>query len=85
MPIIKFSVDWWNSLHQPASIIRAEGPSIHASMLTPLLLMAFAYMALFGALVLLAMRDELIARRIARLERRSASEDAGGVSELTAS
>ena len=85
VPIIKFSVDWWNSLHQPASVIRADGPSIHPSMLTPLLLMAFAYMTLFGALVLQSMRDELVARRVVRLERRSseaADNAGGGVSEL---
>ena len=69
VPIIKFSVDWWNSLHQPASVIRADGPSIHSSMLTPLFLLAFAYMTLYGALLIAAMRNELIARRLARLEK----------------
>ena len=39
LPIIKFSVEWWNTLHQPASILRADGPAIHPSMLTPLLVM----------------------------------------------
>ena len=67
VPIIKFSVDWWNSLHQPASILRAEGPSIHASMLTPLFLMIAGYMALYVAFLLLSMRNELTERRIARL------------------
>ena len=78
VPIIKFSVDWWNSLHQPASIIRSAGPSIHGSMLTPLLLMAIAYMAIYGALVLQSMRNELAARRIARLEQ----QDAATISEV---
>ncbi len=59
IPIIKFSVDWWNSLHQPASILRANGPSIHQSMLTPLFLMGFGYMALFATLLLISMRAEL--------------------------
>src|SRR3989338_2556482 len=45
VPIIKFSVDWWNTLHQPASVVRVEGPAIHPSMLTPLLLMAIGYSA----------------------------------------
>src|SRR6202008_4671371 len=40
LPIIKFSVDWWNTLHQPASLVRAGGPAIHSSILAPLLVMA---------------------------------------------
>lgn len=68
VPIIKFSVDWWNSLHQPASVIRADGPTIHGSMLTPLLLMGLAYSLLFAALLFMAMRAEIAERRIARLE-----------------
>jgi len=62
LPIIKFSVDWWNTLHQPASVIRFDGPTIHASQLWPLLVMALAFTALMTALVLTAMRT-LIARR----------------------
>ena len=69
IPIIKFSVDWWNSLHQPASVFRAEGPTIDPAMLTPLLLMAGAYMAAYGAMAFASMRNELAARRLARLER----------------
>lgn len=69
IPIIKFSVDWWNSLHQPASILRGDGPTIHSSMLTPLLLMIGAYMLGYAALLIQSMRNELAARRIARLER----------------
>src|SRR5512147_2652640 len=42
IPIIKFSVDWWNTLHQPASVVRLDGPAIHPSMLAPLLIMAAA-------------------------------------------
>lgn len=68
IPIIKFSVDWWNSLHQPASVMRGGGPSIHGSMLTPLLLVGLGYSLLFAALLLVAMRAELAERRIARLE-----------------
>ena len=68
VPIIKFSVDWWNSLHQPASVFRADGPSIHSSMLTPLLLMGLAYALVFTALLFTSMRAELAERRIARLE-----------------
>src|ERR1043166_2177592 len=43
LPIIKFSVDWWNTLHQPASVIRIGGPAIHPAILTPLLVMALAF------------------------------------------
>lgn len=68
VPIIKFSVDWWNSLHQPASVVRAGGPSIHADMLTPLVLMGLAYSLIFAALLLTLMRAEIAERRIARLE-----------------
>jgi len=68
VPIIKFSVDWWNSLHQSASVIRPDGPTIHPEMLTPLLLMGLAYMLLFAALLFISMRAEITERRIARLE-----------------
>ncbi len=68
VPVIKFSVDWWNSLHQPASILRPDGPTIHAAMLTPLFLMIAAYMAIYVALLVASMLNELISRRIARTE-----------------
>jgi heme exporter protein C len=67
IPIIKFSVDWWNSLHQPASVFRMGGPSIDPSMLWPLLVMGLAYMALFLGLHLVSMRSELAARKIRTL------------------
>jgi len=68
VPIMKFSVDWWNSLHQPASVFRGGEPTIDSSMLAPLLLMALGYTVLFLALLLSSMRNEIAARRIARLE-----------------
>ncbi len=68
VPIIKFSVDWWNSLHQPASVIRADGPTIHPAMLTPLLLMGLAYALVYASLLLIAVRAEIAERRIARME-----------------
>jgi len=68
VPIIKFSVDWWNTLHQPASVLRLDGPAIHPSMLVPLLVMALAYTALFLALHLLAIRTEVMARRARQIE-----------------
>ncbi len=64
LPIIKFSVDWWNTLHQPASVLRMSGPAIHPSILTPLLVMALAFLLLFVALHLAAMRNEILRRRV---------------------
>jgi heme exporter protein C len=52
LPIIKYSVDWWNTLHQPASINILEKSSIHSSMLFPLLIMTAAF-ALFSLLIFL--------------------------------
>ena len=68
IPIIKFSVDWWNTLHQPASILRVGGPSIHPSMLWPLLVMLAAFTLLFATLHLAAMRAEIFRRRVRRAE-----------------
>ncbi|MDA1099808.1 MAG: heme ABC transporter permease [Proteobacteria bacterium] len=67
VPIIKFSVDWWNTLHQPASVLRMDGPAIHPSMLWPLLIMALAFKAYFVALLMARMRMELNLRRIRAL------------------
>lgn len=67
LPIIKFSVDWWNTLHQPASVLRLDGPTIHESMLQPLLIMALAYLALFIALACLRLRVALTQRRLRNL------------------
>jgi heme exporter protein C len=64
IPVIKFSVDWWNSLHQPASVFKMGGPSIDPSMLWPLLVMGLAYTFLFLALHLMSMRSELAARKL---------------------
>jgi heme exporter protein C len=67
IPIIKFSVDWWNTLHQPASVFRAGGSTISGSMLWPLLVMALGASALFLLLHFMALRNEILRRRIARL------------------
>jgi heme exporter protein C len=64
LPIIKFSVDWWNTLHQPASVVRIGGPAIDPSILTPLLVMALAFFLLFVTLHLAAMRNEILRRRV---------------------
>jgi heme exporter protein C len=67
IPIIKFSVDWWNTLHQPASVVRMGGSTIAASMLYPLLICALGSTLLFMGLSLMAMRNEILRRRIRAL------------------
>ena len=74
LPIIKFSVDWWNTLHQPASVFRFGGPTIAASMLWPLVVMALAFAFLFLTLHLMAIRNEILRRRIARVSMLAAAE-----------
>jgi heme exporter protein C len=64
IPIIKFSVDWWNTLHQPASVMRLGAPTIDPSILRPLLIMGIAYLLLFLTLHLAAMRNEIMRRRV---------------------
>jgi heme exporter protein C len=64
VPVIKFSVDWWNTLHQPASVVRLGGPTIDPSMLWPLLVMALAFKAYFVTVVLLRLRSEVAQRKI---------------------
>jgi len=63
VPIIKFSVDWWNTLHQPASVVKMSGPAIHGSMLVPLLMMAVGFSLFFCAVLLIRMRALMLARR----------------------
>jgi heme exporter protein C len=64
LPIIKFSVNWWNTLHQPASLMTLSGPKIYGSMLVPLMLMIGGFMAFFITVVILRLESELLARRI---------------------
>lgn len=64
VPIIKFSVDWWNTLHQPASVVKMGGPAIDPSMLWPLMVMAFAYKAYFVWIVLVRIRGEIVANKV---------------------
>ena len=73
LPIIKFSVDWWNTLHQPASVFRLGAPTIDRSILIPLLIMAIAFTLLFLTLHLAAMRNEILRRRVRTLRLRQAS------------
>ncbi len=67
VPIIKFSVDWWNTLHQPASVLKLGGPAIDPSMLWPLLIMAVAFKAFYVAVLIMRMRTELAQRRLRML------------------
>ena len=64
IPIIKFSVEWWSTLHQPASVIRLDGPTIDGSMLVPLLVMVLAFKAYFITVLLWRMKAELVARKL---------------------
>jgi heme exporter protein C len=67
LPIVKFSVDWWNTLHQPASIFRKGGPTIDVSMLWPLMAIAAGLTLCMLALHLAAMRNEILRRRVRTL------------------
>jgi heme exporter protein C len=68
LPVIRFSVDWWNTLHQPASIIRSGGAAIHPTILWPLLISALGFTLLFLALHMKAMRNEVLRRRLKSLQ-----------------
>jgi heme exporter protein C len=71
LPIIKFSVEWWNTLHQPASLFRLDGPTIHASMLSPLLLMVVGFAALALAVLLMRIEAALNMQKLRRLQMQS--------------
>jgi heme exporter protein C len=73
LPIIKFSVDWWNTLHQSASVFRLGGSTIDPTILIPLLLMAAVFTLLFVTLLLAAMRNEILRRRVRTLRLLQAS------------
>jgi heme exporter protein C len=73
LPIIKFSVDWWNTLHQGSSIFRLGGPTIDPSILMPLLIMTLAFTLLFATLLIAAMRNEILRRRVRTLRLLQAS------------
>jgi len=74
VPIVRFSVDWWNTLHQPAAVFRLDGPSIHPSILWPLLICALGFLSLFIALHVAAMRNEILRRRVRTLRLLAAAE-----------
>jgi heme exporter protein C len=64
VPIIHFSVEWWNTLHQPSSMLRMDGPAIHPTMLWPLLAMALGFKFYYVTLVLLRVKSELLDARL---------------------
>lgn len=68
LPIVKFSVDWWNTLHQPASITRINAPGLHVDILYPLLVCAVGFTLAFAALVLAATRAAVMERRVRALQ-----------------
>lgn len=72
IPVIKFSVDWWNTLHQPASVFTADGPKMPLSILTPLLVMTLAFTLLFLTLHVVSMRTEIFRRRAETMSRQAA-------------
>jgi len=67
VPIIKYSVDWWNTLHQPASVVKMGGPSIDGSMLVPLFAMAIAFKAYWIVVLILRTRAEIAAAKVRTL------------------
>ena len=66
-------MEWWNTLHQPASVMRMDGPTIDASMLIPLFVMAVAFTLLFFVLHLMAMRNEILRRRVRAMRLKAAA------------
>ena len=67
IPVIRFSVEWWNTLHQPASIIRAGGVAIDNSMLLPLLSMGVAFSLFYAVLLMVRVKTALTEQKIRRL------------------
>ncbi len=76
LPIIKFSVEWWSTLHQPASVLRLDGPTIHPSMLWPLMVMVLAFNLYFVSVLILRVRGEIAARKLRSVRLRQAAQGA---------
>jgi heme exporter protein C len=76
LPIIKFSVDWWNTLHQPATISFTGAPTMYVGMLWPLLFAAVGYTLVFAAIVVARTRAAVMERRIRALLMARADEAA---------
>jgi heme exporter protein C len=80
LPIIKFSVDWWNTLHQPASVLRMSGPTLDRAFLVPLMVMVLAFALLFITLLVAAMLNEILRRRVRALQMMQARGFSGEIS-----
>jgi heme exporter protein C len=80
LPVIKFSVDWWATLHQPASVLRLGGPTIHPTILRPLLVAGAGFSLAFLAMHLQAMRNEILRRRLKSAQLSAARRDASAAS-----
>jgi heme exporter protein C len=80
IPVIKFSVDWWNTLHQPSSVFVAGGPRMPGEILAPLLAMMVAFTLLFAVLQIVSMRTGIKTRRAEAMMRRAALSGAGATS-----
>lgn len=83
LPIIKFSVDWWNTLHQPASVMRLGGPTIHPDMLWPLLIMAAGFKFYFLSVGIIRLRNQVAMRRLQTLSILSTSPSSLGAVRLS--
>lgn len=70
--VIHYSVEWWSTLHQPASVFTAEGPKMPMELLTPLFVNLFAFSFLFATLQVISMRTEIMRRRVAAMQRQAA-------------
>jgi heme exporter protein C len=70
IPIIKFSVDWWSTLHQPASVFRMQGSAIDSSMLLPLLIMALAFTFFYLSIVIYEIRTNMLSAKLRRYKLR---------------
>ena len=75
LPIVKFSVDWWHTLHQPASIFKIGGPSIDDKMLFPLILMIFALSFFSLYIIILNVKTKLIEKKCEALLLKSNLEE----------
>jgi heme exporter protein C len=73
LPIIRFSVDWWNTLHQPASVFRLDGPTIHSSLLWPLFVVAIGFTFFFLGVLMVRMRAEILRRKVRTLQMQQAA------------
>ena len=68
VPIIKYSVDWWNTLHQPASVVRLDGPAIHPDMLWPLFIMIAAFKMFLVVFLIIRIKAEITAARLRNVQ-----------------